>query len=201
MIGWNPGNEDEIFNLNELIEEFDISRIIKSGAKYDFEKAKWFNVEHIKKISDKNLTQELTDDIVKNFQEIIETNKVKDLLKIVRERVTFRKDIIEEINLSLEYNIQEFKENLNRLNFDNNVNQLLLLFIDHYKKNESIDSIKNYYMQEMRRREIKIGDGMKALRLCISGKLSGVDLFSLIYIIKNDIIIKRINNSLKLIND
>ena len=84
---------------------------------------------------------------------------------------------------------------------DNNVNQLLLLFIDHYKKNESIDSIKNYYMQEMRKREIKIGDGMKALRLCISGKLSGVDLFSIIYIIKNDIIIKRINNSLKLIND
>ena len=37
MIGWNPENEDEIFNLNELIEKFDISRIIKSGAKYDFE--------------------------------------------------------------------------------------------------------------------------------------------------------------------
>ena len=56
-------------------------------------------------------------------------------------------------------------------------------------------------MEEMKKREIKIGDGMKALRLCISGKLSGVDLFSLINIIKNDIIIKRINNSLKLIND
>lgn len=201
MIGWNPGNEDEIFNLNELIEKFDISRIIKSGAKYDFEKAKWFNVEHIKKISDKNITQELKDDVIKNFQEIIETNKVEDLLKIVKERVTFRKDIIEEINLSLEYNIQEFKNNLSRLNFDKNINQLLLLFIDHYNKNESIDVIKNYYMEEMKKREIKIGDGMKALRLCISGKLSGVDLFSLINIIKNDIIIKRINNSLKLLND
>ena len=94
MIGWNPGNEDEIFNLNELIEKFDISRIIKSGAKYDFVKAKWFNVEHIKKITDKNITQELKDDVVKNFQEIIETNKVEDLLKFVRESVKFRKDII-----------------------------------------------------------------------------------------------------------
>ena len=70
-----------------------------------------------------------------------------------------------------------------------------------HKKNESIDVIKNYYVEEMKKREIKIGDGMKALRLCISGKLSGVDLFSLINIIKNDIIIKRINNSLKLLND
>ena len=74
-----------------MIEKFDISRIIKSGAKYDFEKAKWFNVEHIKKITDKNITQELKDDVVKNFQEIIETNKVEDLLKIIRERVTLEK--------------------------------------------------------------------------------------------------------------
>ena len=59
----------------------------------------------------------------------------------------------------------------------------------------------NFYTNKLSQKEIKIGDGMKALRLCISGKVSGADLFSQINFIKNEILIQRINNSLKTIND
>ena len=51
LIGWNPGDEKEVFSLDELINQFSIERIIKGGAKYDYDKAPWFNQEHIKKIS------------------------------------------------------------------------------------------------------------------------------------------------------
>ena len=48
FLGWNPGTEQEIFDEQGLIEAFDIERIIKSGARFDFDKAKWFNAQHIK---------------------------------------------------------------------------------------------------------------------------------------------------------
>ena len=49
MLGWNDGTDKEIFSLSELVESFSIARISKSGAKFDFEKAKWYNHEWIKK--------------------------------------------------------------------------------------------------------------------------------------------------------
>jgi glutamyl-tRNA synthetase len=49
VLGWNDGSEQEIFSLEELVEKFSIERVHKGGAKFDFEKAKWFNHEWIKK--------------------------------------------------------------------------------------------------------------------------------------------------------
>ena len=51
LLGWNDGTEQEIFSLNELIEKFSIERVHKAGAKFDYEKAKWFNHEWIKKLT------------------------------------------------------------------------------------------------------------------------------------------------------
>src|SRR5262249_4242086 len=49
MLGWNDGTEQELFTLDELIQKFSMDRVHKGGAKFDFEKAKWFNHEWIKK--------------------------------------------------------------------------------------------------------------------------------------------------------
>ena len=48
MLGWNDGTDQEIFSMTELIEKFSIDRVHKGGAKFDYEKAKWFNAEWIK---------------------------------------------------------------------------------------------------------------------------------------------------------
>lgn len=55
MLGWNDGTGQEVFSLEELIERFDISRVNHSGAVFDFEKAKWFNHQHIQRLSDEEL--------------------------------------------------------------------------------------------------------------------------------------------------
>lgn len=55
MLGWNDGTDNEIFTLDELVEKFSIERVNKSGAKFDFEKAKWFNAEWIKKLKAEGL--------------------------------------------------------------------------------------------------------------------------------------------------
>jgi glutamyl-tRNA synthetase len=55
MLGWNPGSEQEIFSLEELVEKFSIERIHKGGAKFDFEKAKWFNHQYIQRTDNARL--------------------------------------------------------------------------------------------------------------------------------------------------
>ena len=75
MIGWNPGTEDEIFTLETLTKIFDTKRIIKSGAKYDYEKAKWFNLEHLKKIETDSLKKEFENKIL---EAEIDFDKVKE---------------------------------------------------------------------------------------------------------------------------
>src|SRR5690606_34275204 len=47
LLGWNPGTEQEIFSMDELVEAFDLSRVVKSGSKFDPEKAKWFNHQYM----------------------------------------------------------------------------------------------------------------------------------------------------------
>jgi glutamyl-tRNA synthetase len=94
MLGWNDGTDKEIFTLAELIESFSIERISKAGAKFDFEKAKWYNHEWIKKSSAESLQL-----AVQNLlsQEGIEINDEQYLLKVInaiKDRCTLLPDFI-----------------------------------------------------------------------------------------------------------
>lgn len=60
LLGWNNGTEQEIFSLDELVAQFDITRVNKAGAKFDYEKAKWMNQQHIKAMPIEQLTAQLT---------------------------------------------------------------------------------------------------------------------------------------------
>ena len=93
MIGWNPGTEDEIFTLESLTKIFDIKRIIKSGAKYDYEKAKWFNLEHLKKIETDSLKKEFENKILKANKDFLEEKMLDKLIDLAKNRINFRKNL------------------------------------------------------------------------------------------------------------
>jgi glutamyl-tRNA synthetase len=80
MLGWNDGTDQEIFSLPELIELFSIARISKAGAKFDFEKAKWYNHEWIKRSEAGNLQSEVQSLLAGSG---IEVNDDKFLLKVI----------------------------------------------------------------------------------------------------------------------
>jgi len=92
MIGWNDGSGQEIFSLQELIEKFDIARVHKGGAKFDFEKAKWFNHEYIKHTPDAELAKLLTPVLAeKNIQP--DPPYVEKVCSLVKERCSFVNEI------------------------------------------------------------------------------------------------------------
>ena len=84
FLGWNPGNEKEIFNLEELIQSFSLERIGKSGAKFDFEKAKWFNQKYIRKLPKDFVVKEISDYLVNNNLEFT-NDYIKKVYDVFRE--------------------------------------------------------------------------------------------------------------------
>ena len=92
LLGWNPGTEQEIFSMEELIEAFSIERVGKSGSRFDPEKAKWFNHHYLQKKEN--------DQIAIEFREYLRAKGIHDdivrlevLIAMVKERVNFVKDI------------------------------------------------------------------------------------------------------------
>lgn len=96
MLGWNNGTEQELFSLDELVQQFDIAKVHKGGAKFDFEKAKWFNHEWIKKLP----VQEYSEQVASIFEQrgITVTDKgfFEKILELVKDRCTLLTDFWEQ---------------------------------------------------------------------------------------------------------
>ncbi len=92
VLGWNDGTEQEIFSMEELIEKFNIEKVHKGGAKFDFEKAKWFNHEWIKKLAVAHYYQRVKNIFESNGIDITDENYLKKVMELVKERCTLLPD-------------------------------------------------------------------------------------------------------------
>jgi len=92
LLGWNPGTEQEILSMDELIEQFDITKCSKAGAKFDYVKGTWFNHEYILKKSDAELAPD--------FDKVLRANgieapmdRVQEVVRLMKSRVNFIKEL------------------------------------------------------------------------------------------------------------
>lgn len=86
MLGWNSGLEQEIFSLDELVQHFSIERVHHGGAKFDYEKAKWFNGQYIQK-TDNTKLGELIKPFIANNNVAIDDSKLATVIGLVKERL------------------------------------------------------------------------------------------------------------------
>ena len=92
LLGWNPGTEQELFTLDELVEAFDISRCSKAGAKFDYQKGIWFNHEYILKKSNEEIAQLFAPIVANNgVEESME--RIIEVVRMMKDRVSFVKEL------------------------------------------------------------------------------------------------------------
>ncbi len=89
LLGWNPGTEQEIFSMSELIKQFDLKKVQKGGAIFDIEKLNWFNKEYIKKMSGEDFKQK----VLEFLPESLKDKNINKILPIIRERIEKFEDI------------------------------------------------------------------------------------------------------------
>ena len=100
LLGWNPGTEQELFTMDELIQLFSIERVNKSGARFDPEKAKWFNHQYLIRKTDKELA-EMFLPILEQYNFDVPFEKLVRIVGLVKERLTFVHEIWDKPTSSL----------------------------------------------------------------------------------------------------
>ncbi|MBL7730095.1 MAG: glutamate--tRNA ligase [Chitinophagaceae bacterium] len=96
LLGWNDGSEKELFSLDELVQQFSMERVHSAGAKFDYDKAKWFNHEWIKKLPATALLPKVEALMSKNGFTITDTILLEKVIELVKDRCTLLTDFVQQ---------------------------------------------------------------------------------------------------------
>lgn len=191
LLGWNPGTEQEIFSLEELSELFDLNKVSKSGARFNPEKAVWFNHQYIQKADAAKLT--------KDFQNILEEKGLKlndnfdsRVVEILKERANFVSDIWEQGKFFYQtpdsYDSAGFKKV-----WKEDTSQILQDFLTLDFKEFNAENIHTALQNFVSERAIGFGKIMMPLRLALVGSLQGPDIPVVMEMLGKEESEKRIN--------
>lgn len=196
LLGWNPGTEQEILSLEELINLFSLDKISKSGAKFDPEKAKWFNHQYIQKESLGELTKVFEEQL--NRKNItVDSGKTERVVAMIRERVNFLTDFWEQsyflFEAPEEYDEQVIKKRWKE-NTPDQLRQVITILssVTPFNKEKAHDEVVGTIQQN----EWNMGQVMNCLRLSIVGAAKGPDLFEIIDFIGVEETIRRVEQAI-----
>ncbi|MBL55826.1 MAG: glutamate--tRNA ligase [Flavobacteriales bacterium] len=194
FLGWNPGTEQEMFSLSELIQTFDIQKVNKSGAKFDPDKAKWYNQQYLVRKSDDEIVHDLRADLAKRG---IETSiNLSSVVRQMKERIVFVKDIYSSAQYFFESPTVFDPKTVKKKWKDNSaeiVTDIAAVFdkIVDFRADNLEASFKKY----LEEKELGFGIAMIALRLSITGKGGGPSLFEIAEIIGKNETLKRLKEN------
>ncbi len=195
FLGWNPGTEQEIFSLEELIQAFDISKVGKSGTKFDVEKTKWFQHQYMIKKSDKELAALFLekDSHLRGNDKASSINYISRVIALIKERATFVTDFWDLSNFFFQAPT-DFDTKAVKKNWKEGTNTLMQELIDVLEKIDDFDTqnIENTVKEWISSKEIGFGKVMQPLRLSLVGVLKGPHLFDIISLIGKEETISRI---------
>ena len=194
LLGWNPGNNNEIFNMNELIENFSLGRVNKAGAKFDFKKTVWFNEQHLKKMSGEEIIKNFDSGLLKSFKReylISVANLIKERAKFVNEVEVEGKYFFEKPKIYDEKLIKK------KWNDDNKFLITELLFEITNIEVFSANNISKCFNDFLNKKNLNFGEIMPILRVIVSGIKFGPPLNEIFFLLGKKEIISRIKFALK----
>ena len=167
MLGWNPGTEQEIFSLGELSEAFSLEKVGKSGAKFNPEKARWFNKEYLRMRSPESLAGDFMP-VLAEHGVSAPAEYVTEVVRLIQERATFVADFWD-IAWYLFVAPTEYNEKDAAKFFKAENVQMAREALEH---SDGIDSLEDY----IRVREWPMGKVMNCIRLALTGSGSGLGI-------------------------
>lgn len=192
MLGWNPGTHQEVFSKEELIAAFSLERVGKSGAKFDPDKARWYNQQFLRNTDGAALLAE--------FKTVLEANNVSaddaytmKVLELVKEKATFSSDFW---SLSDYFFIAptSYAAQVMEKKWDADAVKLFTQVANNWEAQDSFtpEEIENLFKSTGESLEIDAGKYMQVLRVLISGKPSGPALYEVLTLIGKEQCVNRL---------
>lgn len=199
LLGWNPGTEQELFTLDELVEAFDLTKCSKSGAKFDYQKGMWFNHEYI--------LHKTNDEIADLFAPIVAGNGVEETIErvtkvvsLMKDRVSFVKELwplcsfffVPPVSYDEKTVKKRWKEDSAKV-----MTELadLLESLDDF----SLEHQEHVVMAWVEEKGYKLGDVMNAFRLTLVGIGKGPGMFDISAFLGKEDTIKRMRRAIEIL--
>lgn len=197
LLGWNPGTEEEIFSLDELVKIFKLEKCSKAGAKFDYKKCQWFNHEYILRKSPEEIALLFAPAVANNgVEESME--RITEVVRMMKDRITFISELWPLCSFFFiaphtydekttkkrwkEYSPQQMRELRN-----------LLSTLDDF----SLDTQERTVMAWIADKGYKLGDVMNAFRLCLVGEGKGPGMFDISAFLGKEETLKRIDAAIE----
>ena len=197
FLGWNPGNAQEIFSMKELIQAFSLERVGKAGAKFDFDKTKWFNQQHLRLKSKDELAKELQI-ILKENGVLAQDKMVAHVCEQLKERATFLQDMWKEGKY---YFVapNSYDEKTIRKKWKGDTPRHILELKNRLLElsNFSSVNIEIEFKRYIEENQLKMGELLPAFRLCLTGLGMGPSLFDIAGFLGKKEMVKRMETALE----
>jgi glutamyl-tRNA synthetase len=199
LLGWNPGTEQELFSLEALTEAFDLKRVSKSGAKFNPDKAKWFNQQYLQQKEDAYLAELFSEILTENVSSTPEQAYIEKVVSLIKERAVFVTDFWELSAFFFE-TPSSYDEKAKKKQWKENTGTILAEVAAVIESVEDFSSaqIETDVKAWITNKEIGFGRVMQPLRLSLVGALKGPHLFDIIEMIGKEETLHRIQ---KIINE
>jgi glutamyl-tRNA synthetase len=200
FLGWNPGDEREIFSLDELAREFSLDRVGKAGAVFNVEKLNWLNFQHLRRKSDEEVLGMLKECLARSpFSATAFTDEyLLQVIRTMRERVTFVQEYIDKspyfFRAPAAYDAEAVKKRWNKESPD-----LLRQLRGEFEKldSPSPEGFEAAVSRIAGVSGVKQGELVHPLRLAVSGMAIGPGLYDLLSVLGKDEVIRRISAAME----
>jgi len=192
LLGWNPGNEKEIFSLSELVNEFDFEGLNKSGARFDPEKNKWFNHSHIQKTENDVFSSVIKEEF-REAQKTYNNQQTSKIIDLVKPRLETINDLFKVCEFFYVDPVVFSEKSLKKYKNANSIeilNSIAVLFEDK----EGQENLKENLKVLSKEKDWGFGKVLGLLRISVVGDLSGPDLFEIISLVGGETCVKRISS-------
>ena len=195
FLGWNPGTPKEIFSMNELVEAFSLERVGKAGAKFDFDKTKWFNQQYLRAMSGVKLAE-----LVAPFaqEQSIEKSYLSAICDLMKERATFSKDIWIESQFFFKAP-QLYDEKTVRKKWKEQTPAILKELADLLSSiaDFTAQNIETAFKSFLAEKELGFGAVLPNFRLAVTGLGMGPSMFQISALLGKEEVLDRIHMALQ----
>ncbi len=197
LLGWNDGTEQEIFTKEELVEKFSIERVHSGGAKFDYEKAKWFNHEWIKRSGVRNLRSEVKSILEAKNISVADKNYLDKVITLIKDRCTLLTDFYDQSYFFFK-RPEEYDLNAVKPKWSGGKKRFFELFIDEIKATDPWESafIEDGFKKLAMMQDIKPGELQLPFRIMLVGGKFGPPVFDIAAVLGKEETIQRIQKAL-----
>ena len=202
LLGWHVSGDQELFTMDELISQFSLERVSKSGAKFDYEKGKWFNHQYLQMRSNEQLAEEFRPILVEKIGEravkSMGKEKVGQIVGLVKERVSFVSELWEQCNFFFvapeEYDEKSLKK---RWKEESPQHMKELLEVLKAQKDWSAEALDATVLPWIEAKGYGLGIVMNAFRICLVGAARGPHIWAITDVLGKEETIRRVEAAIR----